>query len=259
VDKFFGTGEKKSYVSRFGILAGVTPAIDGYASLGASLGERFLKFRLDRTVMAEDEDERIRRAISNINSESKMKDELQNMAYRYLEKKMPEKLPTMPTEFLTRIIYLAKFTAKLRGSVPKDKYTQEMTAEPITEIGTRLAKQYMKLAMGIAIHFDLEEVNAEVMRIIAQVAVDTCPGLISSLVVKIYHETKDDPAREVGQDWIVDATGLTSGTVSRMIGDLMPLKVLERRRGEHRVKCFYRLHPALEVLIAKANPFEGGS
>ncbi len=45
-EKYFGTGEHKTFRSKFGVIAGVTPAIEKFANQSVSLGERFLKYRI---------------------------------------------------------------------------------------------------------------------------------------------------------------------------------------------------------------------
>ena len=72
-NKVFGNGIIRDYKSKFGIIAGVTPAIDTFSALHAGLGERFLKFRMDRDIEKEDEDLRAYKAIANIDEKTKMK------------------------------------------------------------------------------------------------------------------------------------------------------------------------------------------
>ncbi|MCH6574633.1 MAG: DUF2877 domain-containing protein [Bacteroidetes bacterium] len=86
-DKQYGNGIRMIYKSKFGILAGVTPAIDGQASLHASMGERFLKFRTDKDLSPVSEEERILKAMSNINQETGMRRELQHASEAFLANK----------------------------------------------------------------------------------------------------------------------------------------------------------------------------
>jgi hypothetical protein len=248
VDKFF-YGEKRSYSSKFGIVAGVTPVVDSYYTLTSSLGERFLKFRLDKTLIPGTEQERMIRALENVNHETAMKEELQDMGYRFLEKAMPAVLPTATQEQKKTIMGLALFCARLRGTVPKDRYTHEMTAMPVVEIGTRLVKQFLKLCIGMAIYLDKTEIDDYIMTLIKQVAIDTCPALIIHLVESVYLETKNYPTKTVTTKWISEQTKLPSGTISGLIAMLLPLNVLIRIKGEPRVEGRYRLHSELENQI----------
>jgi hypothetical protein len=138
-EKVFGTGQKRSYVSHFGILAGVTPKIEEFGSMHQSLGERFLKYRIDTGKKTTSEADRIRRALSNINKEEEMRNELCKVATQVLSMPLPDKLPTIPENIFEKIVNLAQTCAMMRGIVERDRYTQMVIYKPAVEVGTRLA------------------------------------------------------------------------------------------------------------------------
>ena len=255
VERFFAHIGKKVYKSKFGIMAGVTPAVDAYMSHSSSLGERFLKYRLNKGMTDVYERGVMRRAIGHLEHDKQMKAELQDVAARMLDKKLPDPLPRYTSADMDEIILLAQFTARLRGSIMRDKWTQDMTSVPVTEIGTRLSKQLMKLALGLCVYYDKDHVDDEVMSLVKEVAVDTCPQMISNIVRAIYRETYDDASKTITLDWMVQETKMSASTVGRIINDLIPLGIIQRVKGEHRVLCQYRLTKPLEGIITASKVF----
>tara|TARA_R110001592_G_scaffold68891_2_gene211229 strand:- start:195 stop:2255 length:2061 start_codon:yes stop_codon:yes gene_type:complete len=257
VEKFFGTGIKKSYKSKFGILAGVTPAVDALAAKNSSLGERFLKFRLDRFESPESEEEKIMKALSNVGQENGMREEMQRMIKRMMKKKIPETLPVIRDIYLKKIMACAILTAYLRGSVVKDPYTGEMLCMPVREVGTRLAKQISKLGVGICIYKDKTEFDEEIMTAITMVALDTCPDRIANLVGQLRKATKGDSKASVTTKDLVSYTNMGDSTVSRVIEDLKVLNIVHKVDGKMGdMKTHYRLTKKIEDLCNQSGMFE---
>lgn len=220
VEKFFGTGVKKSYKSKFGMLAGVTPMIDAVSSQQTSLGERFLKFRLNRWEKGISSEEKIRKALANVDSESDMRMEMQIYAKALLRKKMPENLPSLSEEQTTQIMKLAMLVALLRGSVPKDPYTNVMLCMPIQESGTRLAKQFAKLAIGISCYRSDGNVSDRTMEIIRTVAEDTCPDRYAVLVQALFRAKDPITVKE-----LCSKVNMSDATVRRLLDDFILLGI----------------------------------
>ena len=249
-EKIFGTGIKKSFESKFGIISGVTPAIDAFSTMNASLGERFIKYRLDEAITEEVEISRMMRAFENINREKIMREEIQAVGLRMAEKPLPQKdkIPTWTKEITDIIIGCARFTAIMRGSNNKDRFTREQTTKPVREIAIRLAKQYMKICQGVAIYFDHTTIGPDELRIIKKIARDTCPDRIEDIVRKMY--LLGDGA-EVTTEWLVEKTCLSSTTISAVVNDLMPLGILKRTGGAERFSCSYTLGPDIRACIER--------
>ena len=256
IEKVFGTGVKKSYKSKFGILAGVTPKIYDFSTVSASLGERFLKYRLDGATDFVDEMEIMKRAVSNIKQENKMREELQDYARRYLEKKIPIRLADFSEEDTKILSMYAMITARLRAPILKDKFTQEMTVAPFREVGTRLTKQLHQLGLGICVHLDKTAFDAKIMYLLRTVSHSTCPELELSVVEGIYSQTKDDENASVKTSWITEKLSISPATTSRLVADLMMKKILKRVAGEMKVTCKYRLNDELLFLIDNTDYFK---
>lgn len=243
----------KSYVSRFGVLAAVTPVVDSYQSLFSSLGERFIKYRLNSGVRSyEEEEEKMQRALNNIHREHEMREELQDMALRFAEKPIPEVLPSIKA-LETSIIKLARFSARLRGSINKDHYTKEHLNRPIIEVGTRLAKQFAKLTMGFCIYYDAKEAGLRELKLIRTVARDTCPDRVEDIVRRMVLNGMD---KVVNTKWISEQTLLSPSTLTYLLPDLIALNILKKESGMQRIESKYRLHDDLIALIKDSGVYQ---
>lgn len=252
VEKHFATCFK-SYTSRFGILAAVTPVVDSYQSLFSSLGERFIKFRLNSGARSyEEEEAKMQRALDNISQEHTMREELQDIALRFIEKPVPETLPNIKTLELN-IIKLARFSARLRGSINKDHYTKEHLNRPIIEVGTRLAKQFAKLAMGLCIYYDSKEAGLRELKLLRMVARDTCPDRVEDIVRRMVLNGID---KVVDTKWIAEQTLLSPSTLTYLLPDLQALNIIHKEKGMERVRSTYRLHPDLVQLIKESGVYQ---
>lgn len=226
VEKFFGTGVKKSYHSKFGILAGVTPAIDAVAAQHSSLGERFLKFRMARYETEQTEIDKIMAAMNGVGSEGRRRDELQNYVAAALRADIPTPLPRVSPAIQEKIMYLSMFTATIRGAVPRDGYTGEMLCMPIVEVGTRLSKQLIKLAMGIAIFHGKDEIDAEILDILKLVAWDTCPDRVAN-IVRAIRTAMEDKGFAIAKE-IISGAKISDPTWNRLQEALKLLNIVEK-------------------------------
>ncbi len=252
VEKHFATCFK-SYTAQFGIIAAVTPVVDSYQSLFSSLGERFIKFRLNSGVRSyEEEEQKMQRALDNINKEHEMRDELQDTALRFIEKPLPAVLPSVKG-IEQSIIKLARFSARLRGSINKDHYTKEQLNRPIVEVGTRLAKQLAKLTMGMCIYYDVKEAGLRELKLIRMVARDTCPDRVEDIVRKMVVNGVD---KVVTTKWISEQTLLSPSTLTYLLPDLIALNIINKETGMQRIESKYRLHEGLVKLIQESGVYQ---
>ena len=251
-EKHFGMGYKRSYVSKFGILAGVTPKIEEFGAMHQSLGERFLKFRLDTGEKSTTEADRIRRALSNINKEGEMREELMQMGSKVLGTPLPEVLPTIPEGIFERIVNLAQTCAMMRGVVSRDRYTQQVAYKPAIEVGTRLAKQIAKLAVGIAVYLQKPEVDLEVYSLVGRVAMDTAPDIVEEIVRVLWQHCKNPEDILTTRD-VSAKTRLPQGTCLRILQDLELLRLVNRTGQGGKYE--WRVGETLEKLIEGGKVF----
>jgi len=251
-EKQFGTGIRREYKSKFGILAGTTPVIDTFSTIHQSLGERFLKYRIE--IDSKDtEEKKILQAISNINNEVTMRGELQDAAARIVSKENLEDLPIFPEKYLKRVTSLAQFCARMRGVVLRDNYTQQVLYRASTEVGTRLAKQLMKLGIGIGIFRGKKELGDYECNCVSRVAMHTCPERLVSIVKAIYRSRMEDGIEELKTKDIANYSRLPISTVFRLLEDLYLLKVV-KRQGEGS-KFYWGLESHILKLIETSKIF----
>lgn len=253
-EKTFGTGLKRSYVSHFGIIAGVTSAIEAFGTVHQSLGERFLKYRVDTGQKTLSEADRIRRALGNINRETQMRDELCQIATKVIAQNLPEPLPTIPPVIFEYIVNLAQTCAMMRGVVARDRWSGQVAYKPSIEVGTRLAKQLAKMSMGIAMYLKQKEVDFGIYRTVRKLALDTAPDRIEEVVKQIWFKTEGNKDAALKTNEISMATRLPTPTCFRILQDLELLKLVDRIGKDNKYE--WRLNSKLEQLIKEGRVYE---
>jgi hypothetical protein len=255
-EKVFGNGIKRTYNVRFGIIAGVTPVIETFNIMHSSLGERFLKFRITGNWDQANEDAKIARALSNLGREDTMRDELKKITTWYLKGlKVPVGggIPRISAVYLRQISALAKFSARLRGVVDRDKYSGMVMYKPSSEVGTRLAKQIAKLGMGIAIFAGKKEIDEHTYRLMRRVALDTVPDRSEDIVQAMWDIWCEKEEYCTTSD-IMDITRLPQSTVFRLLQDLNLLKIVNRKDREG--KATWSLSEYIMGLIKDGDIYE---
>ena len=261
IEKHYGNGVTRKYVSKFGIIAGVTPAVESMSAGCSVLGERFIRYFIRCSGTIHVGKEAIQRAISNISIETSMREDLRKIGVAVLSRDISgEEQPKITERVSLTLQHLAQFVSALRGAVTKDRYTKTILHKPVQEIGTRLAKQLGMLAIGISMYKQEKEIGQETMNTITQVAKDTVPDRVEEIVRQMYiHATLVDgefggvaTPTEVGT-W----TRFPSGTVSEMLPDLELLHVVRRvaKSDSKQIGDRWRLRPAIMQLIGNTNMY----
>lgn len=230
--KTFGNGIVRSYSSRFTIVAAVTPRVYDLAGDHQSLGERFLKFCIGDSLEHVSENDIIIKAIANVNSEHEMRDELQSVVRNFLVTHVPRSLPELSSAMISKIVELAKFGARLRGTVSRDRFRSDMImSRPSAEVGSRLGKQLAKMAISIAMVHEKEAVSDYEYNLVKKIMLDTIPQRTEDVIKYIWaacpSEDDDRSTREIAED-----TRYPHVTVARVMADLHLLDVV-RKSGSH--------------------------
>ena len=231
IEWYFGTGLYRVYESRFGMLAGVTHIIERYNSAHTALGERFIHYKVRRKGTIDVGADIIDRALRNMTYETKMRKALSLVAKQVLDYPVDGSMvQNMLTDtFKIKLRKLAQLIASMRASISREKYTGEIHYKPIAEIGTRLAKQFCKLAFGIALFRHSKTVTDEHFRIVTKVARDTAPGRVEEAIRQMFlHYEKD---KFVGISEIADWTRLPGQTVRAIMQDMTLLRIVEKKSG----------------------------
>jgi ribosomal protein L37AE/L43A len=230
-EKAFGTGLIRSYKCQFGILAGVTGVIDTLPQIHVSLGERFIKYRVRQYGGVQSTDA-VSRVFDNIGHEIQMREELCAASKEVLNYKT-DRVPRISPRAKRKLIGMAQLVALLRTPVVRDRYTSDVSYRPSPEVGTRLAKQLTKLALGIAIYRHRPALNKDILRIVARVARDTVPSNNEIAVRQLFLRRKE--AETFTTKELVGWTRLPSATLTRILEDLALLRIVKRSQEGYTV------------------------
>ncbi len=183
--KPFGNGLFRVYESKFGMICGVTPAIEMYTEGQTALGERFLRWSVNPPKTSKDEQRIILRAMRNTTQEDGMRDDLkkcatETLAYDY------NRPPKINSNIETRIVNLAQWTATMRATIIREKYTRDVLHKPFKELATRLSKQYYKLLLGVGMFRRISEVTDVEYDILKHLAISTIPTKMKEFVRIMY-------------------------------------------------------------------------
>lgn len=248
IEKRFGNGVYRRYdPCRFGIVAGVTPAIELFTEEHTALGERFLRYKVPLSANWDDQRDILRRAVLNTTHEDKMREDLQKVGQTVLNHNF-NLTPNIPDHIIDRILCLAQWTALMRATIVRDRFTKEVTHKPISELGTRLAKQFCKLLLGIGMFRRITTVTDEEYQIVKDIAVGTVPSRMEDIVRMMYTRNKTgnyDPKE------IAEVTGLPQMTTSRIIENLGMLGIF-RKEKISALKTQWRLSDDILSIMERA-------
>jgi len=220
----YGTGKDDEYHAKIGIVAATTPEI--YRRLGkiSDLGERFLMYELPRPTR----EEAHRRTLLAAESRSKKNQEaaLRAAAHCVLDLADKPVVPEISEESMRILAETAECVATARTDVHRNDYTREIDDIPTPEIATRLVKQLVALAQGIAIANESEVVTAGHVRLTQKVA-SSCVSPVRRSLLKGLAEAYP---KGVTEGMLVEQLRLTRQTVHRGLEDLCALGIVDRCR-----------------------------
>lgn len=220
LEKSFGSGVGiKSYHATFGLIAGVTPAIDMYRNVHALLGERFLRINL-----RSDGRSAVRRASDTEGDEQAMRRELADTVGAFLAGagEWVEGDVVVEQRQLEQLRALAEVTATLRTPVPRDRRHMVMYP-PEPEIGTRLVKQLLRLSKALANWRERLLVNATDYITVRRVALDSIPKHRLGTVAALIEADGWRTTKQVG-----DAANLATDTTGEVLEDMWMLHIISR-------------------------------
>lgn len=227
-NKPFGTGTLRAYDSKFGLVAGVTRAIELYTESHTALGERFLRYHMPISRTARGRQAVILRALNNIRLHDKdiMKKELRAIGKHALNYDFGD-VPEMSDDLALQIVKLADWVAIMRGTVMRDKYSKEVTHKAFIELGTRLGTQFGKLCLGIALFKRKKEVTLDEYKTVKNIATGSVPTRNEEVIRKIY---KKNPFMQFDIEDLVSMIKLPNITLQRITENLYMLGALTRKK-----------------------------
>ena len=254
--KVFGTGLHRYYSSHFSILGGVTPPIYELSSQYAGLGERFLKFFIGDNLVHTGEENIILRSMRNVNKELSMREEMAEIVKDYVillseyMKRDNFKLPIVSEEIEKKIVACAQFVARMRAIVLRDKYNSEMIlSKPSAEVGSRIGKQLIRLALSLAITNQREKVTEHDIRIVKKAALDTISQRNEDILRILYKScpTLDDTLDTKNTAF---RSRYPVSTVNRVLNDMYVLDIVKKVGVANKVK--WTVSEYLRDLILKS-------
>jgi hypothetical protein len=222
--KPFGNAVRRVYISKFGVIAGVTGVIEIFSEGMTALGERFIKFIMPVDRSMKWEYEVCSKVMENIKggNKAKMRTELRSAGKRTLDFDFG-KAPGVSKKIEKKIISLAMWTAMMRGTITRDKRTNEINHRAFKEVATRLTIEFTKQCMGMALFHRQDEILNEQFQIVKGMGRGTAPYNLGSLVHKMFRAGKYE---KHDLRALAKFIKLPSMTVRTMVQDLQMLGVL---------------------------------
>lgn len=243
--KPFGNGKIASYESRFGILAGVTPAIDTVLENQAELGERFLRWETRAPANVADHLVFLRKAAQNVTHEGTMRLDLRTISSECLDYDFPKEVE-IPDKIEDTVLHMAILVSMLRGTVPRDKYTKEIVAHPFIEMATRLSKTMLKELRGICMFRRLSKATENELSIIRKLANMTAPRRTACIIESAYR-TFGDSSFTVPE--MAKAIGLPQPITQRHIESLAMLGMIACPTAAGSLRASYTISPDVFKII----------
>jgi hypothetical protein len=242
--KEFGTGETKSWEGKMGFIGGVTSVIDNHQSVFQVLGERFIQYRPkqpDPIALA-------RKAISNNNANKAMRDEIQHGFADFIASiKIPETLPEMSEDTQDRIAHLAAFCVRGRSGVIREGHSREIDLIPDPELPTRLAKQFITLAVALSL---IDSTNPEAnYNLIYKIGMDSLPQK-RRRILNILNFTEG--LLETAE--VATTIGYPTNTTRRILEDLHGLGLIDRDHQGQGHSDRWGINTETKRLMARITP-----
>jgi len=247
-EKMFGNGVFRSYESTFGIIAGVTPAIELYISGNTAFGERFLGYRINIPDSHIERMKYLSAAMANVGSSESMHKDLSELGSRVLLYDYSKIHVEISDKIRMKLMILAQWTSVMRGTITRDPYSKEVIASPFIELGTRLVKQYTKLLMGICQFRNKRVATRSEYSIIRDCAISSIAHDLIKISKLLYFKGKNS---HLEYKEVVQKTGLPSENCRRKIENLTMLKVVTKKKEG--MSIFYKINDEIYDLINEGN------
>lgn len=224
-------GRTLTWSGKCGLIAGCTPAIDSHHAVMASLGERFLLYRLPEA----EADDLAAAALSHAGREREMRVELSNAALAWWNS---VKLPTDQRPISAErdfLIALSTLVARCRSAVERDGRTREVEFIPDSEAPARLARTLAQLLRAMEV-IGIEP--SERRRLTRKVGLDCVPALRRRALEHLIEMGSQQATNQV-------ATALDhpTQTIRRALEDLAAHRILTRySKGAGRAD-YWELNP----------------
>ncbi len=173
---------------------------------------------------------------------------------QHYKQQLPEMTPPkMTVTASTRILAIGQFLSFMRAAVNRDGV--DVAYRPRPELATRLVGQFTKMSMCIAVTLGKKTVDAEVLRIITKVLMDTAEGFRLEIVDALY---KSPTKSGLSAKELEIELAISEGHVRKLLKDMLEFKIIKRvaennRSGARgRKRHVFQLDPEMKKLMALA-------
>jgi hypothetical protein len=242
----------RSYISRFGVIAAVTPAIDVFSESNQQLGERFVSLRLCRYPAGHSEKvDWLINLSDRCATKEAWRTELRQIVQRQLavirrtatETAVPEISPR-DERTLAQIAHLASQfrTTPVNGS-PTD-----------AESGSRLLQQLRNLVVARAVCDSRTRVNESDLILARRVALDTLTTTRRRILMVLYNRKEGAPFHDTAG--LASVTRTPPSVVAAIISQYLYNEVVDEIKGEKDSR--YRLSADIIKLTSECGLFSIG-
>ena len=243
----FGTGERKTWKGKLGLIAGATTKVYTTQELYAAMGERFIMYAFKQP------DQKIIGARTISNAREGMKEK--RMALRatvkdYLDNfiQIPEELPELDEEYKKDLIDLAEFSTRARSPVERDwrSMNKEIVFKHDPEGIGRFLTQLVTLSGA------LQTMNGNITN--GLTALDK--GIIYKICLDSINRTRRVCLQALTKYQHVETAALAlklnypTNTIRRFLEDLNVLEVIDRDKIKRNADV-WNLKPQYRALLAR--------
>ena len=200
------------------LLGGVTQAIDLHHAVMASLGERFLLYRIAEV----DADDLADAALGSVGKEAMMRRELSAAVRSFCECAISP-APLLSPEDRRWLVNLSTLVSRCRSAVERDGYNREIELIPDAEMPGRLARTLAQLFAGLGA---LRVTSDERRRLIKKTALDCVPSTRRRTL-----QLLADNGGLLSTTAIASSLGYPSATARRALEDLAAHALVSRESG----------------------------
>jgi len=217
-------GRVLTWQGKAGLIGGATPSIDQHYAVMATLGERFVYYRLP----GGDQHAKTSQALSFAGQEAEMRKDLAEYVARFLNNlDLTKEPPTLDDTDKGRLVTLATFTARCRSPIERESsQNREITLIPGAESPTRLVKVYSQLFRALLI-MGLDK--SRVWELITKIAFDSMPALRRAVIFTMLRQDKDYKTSE-----LATLLGYPTNTTRRTLEDIGCYDIVDREAAEEK-------------------------
>jgi hypothetical protein len=216
-------GQTLTWQGKLAVLAGCTAIIDTHHVVIATMGERFVLYRLPR-LTAQEREEQARRAAQTTGHEPTMRKELAAAVARlFAELNVPPEPLELDERDKKRLVALATLAASPRSPVERVSYVREIELVPEAEAPSRLSRTLLRLLSGMTATGVSRETAWDVLM---KVALDCMPTVRREVFDVVLETTAGIATKE-----IAIRLGYPTTTTRRSLEDLTAHDVVIRQSG----------------------------